>query len=32
MIAAGKIQAALIEHAHDLGDGAELQEHLEYEL
>jgi hypothetical protein len=31
-IAARKIQAPLVEHPHDLGHGAELQEHLEHKL
>ena len=31
-IAARKIQAALVENPHDLGYGAELQEHLEHKF
>jgi hypothetical protein len=29
-IAAGKVETAVVQHPHDLGHGAELQEHLEY--
>jgi hypothetical protein len=28
-VAAGQIQATRVQHAHDLGCGAELREHLE---